>query len=764
MKLFHQVLDVMLKAYHKSIKKQLIIILCFMASSSAWADVHSDNATTIFGEQNGTNAGRYRSVKFSNGTTTNNNDGSISITNTGGGGGNVGIGTANTVTYWGPSNTLQSSNNFNFDGTNVGIGVASTANQSLNVHGRIYTDGFGAVQSDSNFNSAIGDQALPNSAGIYNMAMGAFALNQNSGGSFNVAIGVGALGNVNTDNNLGFGEAAGEALTIGTNNILIGQGFSGVAINLLDGNDNTILASDGGMSLIHGSGNILFGNGADTPTHNDANNTLNIGNTIFGNGVGLASSGNVGIGTGITGGGLVVMNGNVGVGTWIPGEALEIEGGNIGIGTNAAPTAQMTVFSNSLSSTVALISTLSSAAPAIIITADSGFGLFRINGSTTGNSTNQNIPKSAVLKTGAGMTAGLDLVAQDSSAGINFFTGGTGITANLRAIIDNNGNVGIGTSAATVPLVVQTPSGGTTMQIQGTTTGARIGYRINDTGTSNNRTDVGVIPSGGVNSNFANVPLSDIILNGAGSTGGMLFVNTTAQPFVWSQGTAFTGEAMRINSVGNVGIGTSLPLALLSVAGTGGVSIGTVNSPYIVNSPPSQGLTIQGNVGIGTWVPALPFSVTGDSYHNGNIGIGTTLTMTSALTVMNGNVGIGTWVPNQILQVKGNENISGNVIGQLTTQYQMSTMALGTISGTPSTIYLGTTTTPSLIVANSVVGIGTITPSGVINAGLQIGTDSASVANAIILCNCSTKGGVSIGICTGSLIVDSCTTCTCIPK
>ena len=38
---------------------------------------------------------------------------------------------------------------------------------------------------------------------------------------------------------------------------------------------------------------------------------------------------------------------------------------------------------------------------------------------------------------------------------------------------------------------------------------------------------------------------------------------------------------------------------------------------------------------------------------NGNVGIGTTLLTTAALTVMNGNVGIGTWVPGNELGVVG---------------------------------------------------------------------------------------------------------------
>ena len=42
--------------------------------------------------------------------------------------------------------------------------------------------------------------------------------------------------------------------------------------------------------------------------------------------------------------------------------------------------------------------------------------------------------------------------------------------------------------------------------------------------------------------------------------------------------------------------------------------------------------------------------------NGGNVGIGTNLVTTSALTVMNGNVGIGTWVRSQLLAV-GNNNL-----------------------------------------------------------------------------------------------------------
>ncbi len=69
--------------------KRILFLLLFI-SSIAYADTNSNQSQLLIGDINGTNAGRYRSLKFTNGSTTNNNDGSISVATSGGSG---------TVTY-----------------------------------------------------------------------------------------------------------------------------------------------------------------------------------------------------------------------------------------------------------------------------------------------------------------------------------------------------------------------------------------------------------------------------------------------------------------------------------------------------------------------------------------------------------------------------------------------------------------------------------------------------------------------------------------
>lgn len=149
----------------------------------------------------------------------------------------------------------------------------------------------------------------------------------------------------------------------------------------------------------------------------------------------------------------------------------------------------------------------------------------------------------------------------------------------------------------------------------------------------------------------------------------------------------------------NVGIGTTNGMKILHVVGdsyfNGNVGVGSLS--------PGTAVDVNGVVratsfsGSASGLTGLPTqwatqNTTDVSLAGGNVGVGTTFTTTAALTVMNGNVGIGTWTTKQALDVKG-------------------TAQIGTYAGT-------SLAAPSngLIVSGS-VGIGTSNPG----ASLQVG-------------------------------------------
>jgi hypothetical protein len=124
----------------------------------------------------------------------------------------------------------------------------------------------------------------------------------------------------------------------------------------------------------------------------------------------------------------------------------------------------------------------------------------------------------------------------------------------------------------------------------------------------------------------------------------------------WSQ------NIMTLRSNGNVGIGTTAPTSMLSVAG--GVAIG---SDYASSNPsPTDGLIVKGNVGIGTTSPQARLEISGLLSATENNQSLTALHIKSTfeinekagikqngLIVENGNVGIGTVAPDARLEVRG---------------------------------------------------------------------------------------------------------------
>ena len=232
---------------------------------------------------------------------------------------------------------------------NIGIGSSTlTANTTGTSNIAV---GRGALQANTtgNFNTAMGDLVLFNNdtgeyntawgygsmaqnlSGYQNVAVGPTTLSNNIDGFLNVAIGSGAMtGNASGSSNVAVGASSLIANATGVSNV--GVGASSLAFNLgsyntaigsnsLSNTDtgtyNTALGGYAGYDVTSGSNNILIGPvqtlgvGITTGSNNvvigqdlqlstvTASNQLNIGNLIFGTGLGSGatfSAGAVGIG------------------------------------------------------------------------------------------------------------------------------------------------------------------------------------------------------------------------------------------------------------------------------------------------------------------------------------------------------------------------------------------------------------------------------------------------------------------------------------
>lgn len=181
-------------------------------------------------------------------------------------------------------------------------------------------------------NTAIGNESLEsNISGFENTGLGSFSLMRNTTGNFNTGIGTSSLSrNLTGHDNVAVGTSAGFGNETGNRNIFIGRdtGFGGAGLSDVSGSVmigygagsdirtggdyNILVGYQAGNNITTGNRNILIGHDIDLATAT-TNQALSIGNLIFG--------------TGLDGTGTTISSGRIGIGVTAPVTKLDVSGG-----------------------------------------------------------------------------------------------------------------------------------------------------------------------------------------------------------------------------------------------------------------------------------------------------------------------------------------------------------------------------------------------------------------------------------------------------
>lgn len=475
------------------------------------------------------------------------------------------------------------------NGINIGMGAGS-----ISTNTRVGKDALRANTTGAN-NSGFGWGSLYfTSTGINNTAIGSNTLYNNTTGEGNTAVGASALGAAASSGNTAIGYAAGYSITTGSYNTIVGN-YTGTTTM----SNNVVLAD--------GSANIRF--------QYDGTNTI------------IGQSGNVGIGTSSPSRKLSVFSTTADSHIAIAGTAPSVAMLDALTGATYQAKFGLATASNNFST--------GSVAGDFVISSQTGSTIFAYNSTEAMRiNTSRNVGIGGLPATGYRLhifdTAPILGIESNTTGNValRFLQAGTvvsGITyfnsdSTLR-ITNNNGGVRIGTSGIDPALTISSTGLSTfsrndtgNISIVSSNSYINAGNLINFVHNSGGSTTNGYIGHGGDSTgNFViinnginaltfarstgaatfsnnvsiqsgnsaifyrpdNAIYTALYDAGSGAANGFILNNTNGEGFHFKNGSS---TIMRMNSSGNVGIGTTSPGDKLTIVGTGsytGISVDT---------------------------------------------------------------------------------------------------------------------------------------------------------------------------------------------